>query len=102
MDLTGLKKTIGFELVPYRNHKNGHIYFRMIPFGAEETVRDCTNERDGTLSVLYVRDGAWYVREEKEFNTKFTRIDSTEEASIRDVCSTLDKLGGTVVEWLKD
>lgn len=32
---------------------------------------DCTNERDGTLAVIYYRDGLFFVREKAEFLEKF-------------------------------
>lgn len=34
-------------------------------------VVDCTNERDGTRTVLYYRDGMFFVREYAEFMEKF-------------------------------
>lgn len=49
----------------YRNKKNGKIY---IVLGE---VIDCTNERDGTLCILYTDEKKVFVREKKEFLEKF-------------------------------
>lgn len=49
----------------YRNKKNGKTY---IVLGE---VIDCTNERDGTLCILYTDEKKVFVREKKEFLEKF-------------------------------
>ena len=51
----------------YKNKKTGNVYIKL------GTVIDCTNERDGVVSVLYTRDEQMFVREEKEFNDKFEK-----------------------------
>lgn len=52
----------------YRNKKNGKIY---IVIGK---VIDCTNERDGTICILYNDGQKLFVREENEFFEKFERV----------------------------
>ena len=53
----------------YRNKKNGKIY---IVFGE---VIDCTNERDGTICILYNDGQKLFVREKKEFFEKFEKVE---------------------------
>ena len=56
----------------YLHKKTGKRYF------ATCEVTDCTNSRDGTISVLYSLDtddeGGFFVREKQEFLEKFERI----------------------------
>ena len=51
----------------YRNKKNGKIY---IVLGE---VIDCTNERDGTVCILYTDEKKVFVREKNEFFEKFEK-----------------------------
>lgn len=53
----------------YQNKKNKHIYTKLA------NVINCTNAQDGQNMVLYIRDGMLFVREEKEFNEKFTKFE---------------------------
>lgn len=53
----------------YRNKKNGKIY---IVLGE---VIDCTNERDGTICVLYDDRQRLFVREKNEFFEKFEKVE---------------------------
>lgn len=49
--------------------KTGNIYTVI----ADNAV-DCTNERDGTQTVVYCNsEGMWFVREAKEFWQKFEK-----------------------------
>lgn len=52
----------------YINKKNGKIY---IVIGK---VIDCTNERDGTICILYNDGKKLFVREKNEFFEKFEKI----------------------------
>jgi hypothetical protein len=53
----------------YRHNKTGDIYYVV------GSLVDCTNERDGTVCVLYRNKGGLkFVREIREFLGKFTRI----------------------------
>lgn len=53
----------------YRNKKNGKIY---IVLGK---VTDCTNERDGTVCILYTDETKLFVREKTEFFEKFEEVE---------------------------
>jgi hypothetical protein len=53
----------------YRNKKNGKIY---IVLGE---VIDCTNERDGTICVLYNDGQKLFVKEKNEFFEKFEVVE---------------------------
>ncbi len=55
----------------FRNNKNGNLY-RMV-----DVATDCTNSRADTLVVIYSpvdTPDKLYVREEKEFTEKFTKV----------------------------
>jgi hypothetical protein len=52
----------------YRNKKNGKVY---IVLGE---VIDCTNERDGTVCILYTDEKKLFVREKNEFFEKFEKV----------------------------
>lgn len=70
----GTKAMEGFRqcmmpLTEVRHKKTGNIYERAVG-----TVIDCTNSRDGTECVLYMRDGKLFVREAKEFAEKFEDV----------------------------
>lgn len=60
----------------YRNKKSGEIY---IVLGE---VIDCTNERDGTICILYNDGKKLFVREKKEFLEKFEKVESNERGKI--------------------
>lgn len=60
----------------YRNKKSGEIY---IVLGE---VIDCTNERDGTICILYNDSKKLFVREKKEFLEKFEKVESNERGKI--------------------
>ena len=53
----------------YRNKKNGKTYTVL------GEVVDCTNERDGTLCILYTYGDKLFVREKKEFFEKFHKVE---------------------------
>lgn len=53
----------------YRNKKNGKTY---IVLGE---VVDCTNERDGTICILYNDGLKLFVREKNEFFEKFEKVE---------------------------
>lgn len=56
----------------YQNKKTKDIYCIL------SKAIDCTNQRDGTLVVIYYPEAdpkTLYVREEKEFDMKFEFID---------------------------
>lgn len=70
----GIKAMSGFKqymlnITSVRHKKTGNIYERIVG-----TAIDCTNSRDGTKCVLYMRDGKLFVREEEEFNEKFDTL----------------------------
>ena len=70
----GIKAMDGFKqcrlpVIEVKHKKTGNIYERAVG-----TVIDCTNSRDGTKCVLYMRDGKLFVREEVEFNEKFDTL----------------------------
>ena len=54
----------------YRHKKTGAVY-RIITHAT-----DCTNSRDGTKVIVYIRkiDGMTFVREETEFYEKFEQL----------------------------
>jgi len=53
----------------YRNKKNGKIYIVI------SEVIDCTNERDGTICILYNDGKKLFIREKKEFLEKFEEVE---------------------------
>lgn len=53
----------------YKNKKNGKIY---IVLG---TVIDYTNEREGTICILYNDGKKLFVREKNEFFEKFEKVE---------------------------
>lgn len=60
----------------YRNKKNGKIYIVV------SEVIDCTNERDGTICILYNDGKKLFVREKKEFLEKFEKVVDSERVKI--------------------
>lgn len=53
----------------FRNKKNGKIYMVL------GEVSDCTNERDGTVCILYTDEKKVFVREKKDFFKKFEKVE---------------------------
>jgi hypothetical protein len=53
----------------YIHTKTGNEYRKI------GVVKNATNENDGQIMVLYTRNGHYYVREVKEFNEKFKKVE---------------------------
>lgn len=67
----GNKEIMAQDQKLFRNNKNGNLY-RMV-----DVATDCTNSRADTPVVIYSpvdTPEKLYVREEKEFAEKFTRV----------------------------
>ena len=55
-----------------KHNKTGRIYFLL-----NENVKNCTNANDGQIMVFYAStDGKKFTRDQDEFWTKFTQVDS--------------------------
>lgn len=80
----------------YRNKKNGKLY------RALREVLDCTNSRDGTLAILYVRADSGeqqFIRERGEFLEKFELVaDPSSAPAVEDPAEALRL---KVREWLQ-